>query len=138
MAVVARIRALTKKPTRLQALANNLLGEVVQVMDRQLDDAVDIMKTEPPPKPDSTYVRTHNYQRSWKRSDVRLRGSGLVGTIRNDMRYAVFVGGDESGTGQLDMHASTGWPLLATALRDAGNVSFSEKLRKAVHEAIEG
>ena len=135
---VARLRTLTRKPTRLQAIANNLLGEVVQVMDRRLDTALKTMQTEPAPKPDSTYVRTHIYARNWRRTDVRLTGAGLVGTISNPVRYALFVGGNEAGLGQVPMHRDTGWPLLAVALRDQRGLSFGREIQKTLHQVIEG
>lgn len=145
MAVIARIRALTKAPDRLQKIANNLLGEAVATMDIQLDQALDTMQTEPGLKPGSRYVRTHTYRDSWERSDVRLTGSGLVGTLSSDAvdphgeHYTAKVGGDEQGVGQLEMHKETGWPLVAEALRGfPGQQSFRQRVRKAVHKAVEG
>lgn len=139
----ARIRALTRPTNRLQKMADNLIGEVIAVMDTQIDTALDILRTEPPPKVGSDYVRTHTYQRGWERSDVRLIGTGLVGTISNDAidpkgrAYSRLVGGDEAGTGQLPMHRDTGWPLMAVALREGvvGGITFRERVRKAVHDA---
>lgn len=141
---VARIRSLTRKPTRLKAIADGLLGEVVVLMDRQLDDALKIMQTEPPPKLDSSYIRTHTYQRSWRRTDVRSTSSGLIGTLNSDAidpegkHYSEIVGGDESGEGQLGMHRDTGWPLVAVALREGelGGRSFSSKLRAVIRKAV--
>lgn len=136
---VARLRALTGKPTKLHNIAKGLLLAATQVMDKQLDDAINILTTEPPPKAGSNYVRTHTYSRNWHRSDVRLTGAGLVGTINNPTLYAQWVGGNEAGNNQLPMHRATGWPLMAVALREGkiGNEAFASKIRKAIRGVID-
>jgi len=129
----ARIRALTTQKASLDAIARGVVGEVVSVMDKQLDNTVTRLKMEPPPKPGSTYIRTHRYSQGWTRTDVRQTREGLVGTLVRslDIRYDVFVGGDEQGRGQQEQHKMTGWPLVAEVLR----TGYADALRRAIRNA---
>lgn len=138
MPLQIRIRSLTKQKTFTRATADHLLGEVVATMDKQIDDAIDRLRTYPPEKPGSIYVRTGTLGRSWSRTDVRLTRSGLIATVTNDAvdprgrEYSGWVHGDEQGAGQQEQHASTGWPLAAEVLR----TGYAQALRKAVRRAL--
>lgn len=126
----ARIRALTTQKSSLEAIAKGIVADVVSAMDLQLDQCVKTMRTEPPPKPDSKYIRTHMYATGWTRTDIRQIHEGLVGSVlqEHDIRYTEFVGGDESGRGQQSQHKVTGWPLLAEALR----TGYAARIKGAV------
>lgn len=139
VSMIGRIRAVGGSKRRLELIAKGVLGEVVVYMDKHLDKGLRIMQTEPPPKAGSFYVRTHTYQRSWTRTDVRLTNEGLIGSLNSNAvdpygaHYTVIVGGDEQGVGQLEMHSSTGWPLLAEVLRNG----YVQGLKEVIHDALQ-
>lgn len=134
-----RIRALTKPKLLAKMSGKGLLGEIIAFMDGHLDDAVKQMKQYPPPKADSKYVRTYVYMNSWLRTDVRLVKDGLIGNIESDAvdpygaHYSELVGGDDAGAGQLAMHATTGWTLMAEVLR----TGYIPGLKRVIKEALE-
>lgn len=136
--MIARIRAVGGKPRRLELMARGALSEVVIYMDQHLDKALKTMQTEPPLKAGSHYVRTHTYQRSWHRTDVRLTNEGLIGSLNSNAvdpygsHYTVVVGGNEQGVGQLEMHRDTKWPLLAGVLR----TNYAPGLRRTIKDAL--
>lgn len=143
VATFSKISRTTRKGS-LEKMATNLRSELQQAMIEQVLQAVDIMQEEVPEKPDSTYVRTGNYQRSWTPVFPRQQGDRLVAGIagsgwdgRHD--YTVYVGGDETGFGQQEQHATTGWPLASLAIRGirSGGAftrgdDFVERIRRAV------
>lgn len=134
----ARIRALTKRPSILRALAKGTVTDVIAVMDTHADAVIKQLQVYPPPPPGSRYKRTNTYRDSWKQTDVRLTADGLVKSIESDATdpygrtYSVLVGGDEAGKGQWGVHKQTGWPLIAEVLR----AGYDRKIRRAVHEAL--
>lgn len=143
-----RIRRLTGKTARLEAIASGLVSSVQDSINAQLLVALDIMQTEPPPKAGSDYVRTHTYQRSWIPTFAHITSGDVRGELRGDAvdprghRYTVWVGGDDAGFGQQLQHAETGWPLANTAVRSgqssSGSVSrgddFVERIRNKIRK----
>jgi hypothetical protein len=117
-------------------------------MDDQVIAAVRIMRTEPPPKADSTYERTHQYSGSWDPIPPHPGKGGLVAGIRGNAvdprghNYTVYVGGDDVGIGQQPQHAETGWPLAALAIQGLSvgisvqrGDDFVSRIRKAIQKS---
>ena len=135
MAISGRVRALTKRPRFLEVQARNALEEVKEFMDDRLERAYDVMTTYPDPKPGSRYVRTNDYKSHWKVTPAHETQDGLIGTLHNNLRYAVYVGGDETGQGQQEQHDETGWPLLSQAIdRPTYRRGLQSVVRKALGE----
>lgn len=144
MSVIIRFRRLAGKHNKLANMANNIVNDVQQAMIEQIQQAVDIMGSEPPPKPESSYQRIHNYADSWQPIFPRASGGRLEGGIIGGfgLRYAVYVGGDSHGDGQQQQHFDTGWPLAAEAIDGIapGGVrltSAGDRIRNAVHHTVE-
>lgn len=133
---VARIRALTKKPQRLQVIADGLLPQVARAMNVHAEGAVTELQIYPPPVPNTRYVRTYHLQQSWSVTPAHLTAEGLVGNIRNDAGYAGLVVGDEQGRGQLPMHGTKRrgppWPLQAEVLRRGYRAAIARAVKKVV------
>lgn len=126
MSVVATFSRLRRHrgSTNLENMARNLVNEVKDAMDDQVIRAIEIMRYEPPPPPESSYERSHRYSGSWEPIPPHPGKGGLVAGIRgnavdpdNGKNYTVWVGGDEAGTGQQMQHSVTGWPLAALAIQ---------------------
>lgn len=141
-------RARAHRDSKLDKMAASLVNEIKDSMDDQVIQAVRIMHTEPPPKASSTYERTHKYSTSWEPIPAHLGKGGLVAGIRGNAvdprghNYTVYVGGDETGTGQQPQHAETGWPLAALAIQglsvgisvQAGD-DFVRRIQKAIQRS---
>lgn len=127
MALSARIRSVTK-PGRLDKFSKHAKEAIATVMESHADRAIDIMRIYPPPKPNSSYIRTGDLGRGWSRTNVRETSNGLIVTVHNEMYYSVRVHGDEQGMGQWEMHEDTGWPLVAEVLRE----DYRDRLRRVI------
>lgn len=127
--MIARVRALTKQTSRLDALAKGLVFNIQEAMTQHLEDTVERMRFEPAEKAGSRYKRTHNYKWGWRANPVTFTQSGLRGTISNDVPYAQDVGGDEAGNNQ-DPYGvlAPGWPLLGEEIR----TGYQQRLKRAV------
>lgn len=136
--IAARIRSVTKPSRRLELASKGLLSELVSFMDQHTDKALTVLKTYPPPRGGSNYVRTFTLQRAWRRTDTRLTNAGLITGISNDAvdprgsHYSELVHGSESGMGQLSIHSETGWPLMAEVLR----AGYVQGLKRTIKNAL--
>lgn len=128
-----RIRALTSQKSLLDAKARGIVLNVIEGMNRQLDDAVKELRMEPPPKAGSRYIRTHRYSTGFANGGVTETREGLVGRLVRDIPidYVEAVGGNESGNNQWEMHNTTGWPLIAEVLR----TGYQDRLKRALRNA---
>lgn len=108
-------------------------GEVMEALDRIKDlpkeelyaigdSIVEEVRTYPPPRANSTYVRTNRLKKGWSISKM----SGSV-EISNDVEYAGWVQGES----QVQIHEETGWIKLwdsATGNLNAGIQTIWEKI----------
>ena len=146
MGISGRIRGLTKRPSLLKAIAENTITSVQAEMEAHANKVIKRLKHYPPVPPNSKYVRTNTLKDSWEwpgntPSLSRVTKDGIVVTIQNDAtelagagrRYAQLVHGDESGTGQLQVHRDHRWILMKDAI---DRPTYNQKIRKAVHEAL--
>ena len=89
-------------------------------LDDFAEDVIDYAGWYPPPL--ATSNRTGNLGKSWE-YDIH----GMEVTITNYASYAGYVHGDE----QIDVHAQTGWRLLADAANDKVDDLIHRLLQKA-------
>lgn len=146
MTVTATFRRLSGKHNKLERMAVNIVSETQQAMLSQVLQALDIMRSEPPLKLGSKYVRTHKYSTSWQPVFPHASGGRLEAGIQGNAvdpygaNYTELVGGDSEGRGQLEMHYNTGWPLAKEALNGVAPTgvrltSFADRMKQAVHKA---
>jgi hypothetical protein len=151
MSVTVTFRRLAGRRRNIASVGVAIVSEVQDAMNAQILTAVDIMRSEPPPKAGSKYIRTHTYANSWRPIFARASGGRLEGGISGNAvdpsgtNYTERVGGDKHGEGQIQMHADTRWPLAVDALegRTTGVMLtpvkpqlFRNRVRKAVRKAI--
>lgn len=141
MAVIVRVRTLTKKPQRLEAIAKGIVPRVLDEMDMHCTEVAQYLRV-PHHKPDSKYIPTFRYTDSVEEVDAHETKAELVAGISVDARddrghnYTVYVGGDETGEGQ-----QTGWvgpwPIIADSVRGGGSTGIPE-WRQRIRKVIKG
>lgn len=143
MAVVARIRTLTRPSRRLEAIAKNAIPAIRREMELHLEAAVDYLSIDKH-KLDSNYTPTYRYQQGWEASPVRETGSGLIGTVSNDVvddrgrHYAAFVGGTETEPSDQVGDWLGDWNQVVDAVRGVpGLPTFRQKIGKVIHRLVE-
>lgn len=120
-----------KSQARFRLRSRRIVQSALVFMDVHTDNKLQELRQFPyttPPKAGSRYVRTGRYARGWHKTEVSKQGDRLIITVLNTEKYAVRVGGDETGANQTEMHSNTGWPLVAEFLRDG----FTDGIRRAV------
>lgn len=141
----ARIRSLTRKPRRLEAIAKGALPAVKKEMELHLAIAKEVLSV-PHHKFPSTYTITHNYEKAWRTTGIRETSEGLIGTISNDVvdekrhnrPYAIYVAGTATEESPQAGSWVGPWNQLKDAIRGLpGQPSFRDKIGKTIKRLIE-
>ena len=95
----------------LRNVARAIPKSGIRVLMRLMKNAVEIITSYPPKPPESRYVRTGAYGRSFELTRV-----GAVGVrLTSGLDYTVYVGGNAVGAGQAWMHEGR-WMLIKEAI----------------------
>lgn len=122
-----RFRALTANSKQIRSDA--IIAGFGQAQKKWAEGVKAKVSVQPPPIPDSRYVRTGDLVKGWKITGPLLSASGLTVRLNNATRYVRYVYGDEQGRGQVRVHQGR-WVLLSDAIDRDGYVQLMRDVVK--------
>lgn len=131
MPIRARFRALTANSKQVKT--DRLVAGAKSTQRNWANKAIKRLQQYPPEIGGSRYARTGELGRNWKVEGPSELASGITTRIVNNTDYAIYVYGDETGSGQVRVHQGR-WVTIPEAIDREG---YIDDLRKVVRDAIQ-
>ena len=141
---VGQLTSLSKKRSRLRAIAANALDEVGRALEETADSVIaDAVSNYDSAQPGENYQRTYNMAGSWTRSSAFTGPGGTVQVVITNFvtdEYGRDYSGLVQGDRQTFRHSQAGWRTIGKTDWDDGIASEhsheqSNRVRAAINRA---